>query len=137
MMRCCTAAAVAVSLIFSSSAMAADRFQLFPLRAVGDVRSEDFTALFVDTQTAVAFACEAIFDGAANKFTGKPGCRKLLVEEGQLPTGGDNTYRGPAANVWAAIWNIDQKTGMVTLCTTAVGGRGPSAIHCTPVPILN
>jgi hypothetical protein len=26
---------------------------------------------------------------------------------------------------------------MVTLCTTAVGVRGPSAIHCTPVPILN
>ena len=136
-MRYCTAAAVAASLSFSSAAMAADRFQLFPLRAVGDVRSEDFTALLIDTQMAVAMACEAVFDGAANKFTGKPGCRRLLVEEGQFPAGGDNTYRGPAANVWAAIWNIDQKTGMVTLCTTAVGGRGPSAIHCTPVPNLN
>ena len=137
MIRCRTAAAVAVSLIFSSSAMAADRFQLFPLRAVGDLRSEDFTALLIDTQMAVAMACEAVFEGAANKFTGKPGCRRLPVEEGQFPTGGDNTYRGPAANVWAAIWNVDQKTGTVTLCTTAVGGRGPSAIHCTPVPSLN
>jgi len=126
------ATAVAGCVAWSSTAMAADRYQLMPVITHMGIAKLDYTALMLDTGAGIAFNCSAQFDAKLLKFMTEAACLGV-PSEGKLPSG---TVALPATAPtfgWIPLWAVDQQSGAVTFCTAHLTIQGIEHLWCTPV----